>query len=92
VEEFQKVVPKESAERRVEEAPVGAVHGDKVRQVLRVGEVAAALAADEDLLPRAFGFFEKEHFGAQFRCTAGGDHPPGAGSENNQRGLILWKP
>ena len=52
VEEGQEVFTKVAPEGAIEKTAVGAIHGDEVVQVFCIGEVAARLAADEELLAR----------------------------------------
>ena len=70
-------------EGAVEEAAVRAVHGEEIIEITGVGQVAAALPADENLLPGTVRLFQQENFGAHFRGPSGGHHPAGAGADDD---------
>jgi hypothetical protein len=60
LQKLQQVIAEEAAESPVQEATLCAIHGNEVVEVFAVSQVAAGLAADEDLLARAVGFLQEE--------------------------------
>ena len=76
---------RESVQRRVEKPGVAADKGQELGHVAVVGQIAAALAGDEDLLPRALGVvFQHRDRESPGRGGTGG-HQSGRTAAHNQQ-------
>ena len=84
-QECDEVLPEEPVKDAVQESAVRPIHGEKMFVVARVRQIAPALPADEDLLPRTVRLLKKEDPGPHFRGPPGGHHPARAGADNDHR-------
>ena len=83
VKRYGKVTALDDLSLDVKQGTVLAVHGDEIPQILRVRQIAAGLAANEDFLARAIGLFQKENPRPFLSGAAGCHHPPRSGADDN---------
>jgi hypothetical protein len=88
VQERQQLLPEEASEDTVEKRAVLPEHGEKIRQLLCVRQVAAALAADQDFLSRPVRLFQEQDRGAAFGRPARRHHTARPGADNDDPAVI----
>ena len=85
LEQFHRRIGRENVQRRVQKPRIVPHHRQKGRHIAVVGQVAAPLAGDQDLLSRPLGVvLQKRHAGALLAGGAGG-HQAGRARTDDQQ-------
>jgi len=87
---FHQIFTEKTMKSPVEKPAVGAIHGNKIIDILDIGQVAAGFTADQNFLSRSLGPLKKKHICTRLGRSAGRHHPAGAGADNDDAPFFIF--